>query len=204
MVYRIVVWVVLLSLGIACSSKNEIQPDYRIAGRVVTAGTEPSVGVPVNLALCYRNDPEGRSPITVWFTDSSGFFEHRFPSKESPDMLRMVLLDIPPRHFEPSVMPTISSRFMTNLRIELPAVGWLRWRMNLESMGQGGLAMIQVGSWSETLYQSVLSERIIPWNSVVPLQVQVTYRPNIGAGAVVSTHTLMVPPLDTLLWTWAP
>lgn len=202
--HRDVGWVWLISLGISCNHVNEIQPDYRLAGHVVTAGTGRSIGAPVTLALCYRDDLEGRKPLVTWATDSAGLFDHRFPWKDSPDKLRLVLLDVPPLHVEPTVMPTISSRSMNNLRIELPALGWLRWRMNLEQMGTGGMAMIQAGSWIETLYQPDLSERIIPWNSVMPLQIQVTYRPSLGASAVISSHTLTVPPLDTLVWTWAP
>ena len=201
---RLAGWVLMISLGIACTSKDKIEPDYRIAGRVVTAGTEWPVGSPVNLALCYSSDFEGRNPMVAWATDSSGFFELRFPCEDNPDRLRMVLRDIPPKHFEPNSMPLLTSRSMTNLRIELPALGWLRLQMNLEKMGQGGLAMIQAGSWIEMLYQSNFIERIIPWNSVMPLQVQVTYRPSIGASVVVSSYTLTVPPLDTLEWTWAP
>jgi len=202
--HRDVVWVWLISMGISCNHVNEIQPDYRLAGHVVTAGTGRSIGAPVTFAMCYQDDLEGRNPLVTWVTDSAGLFDHRFPWKDSPDKLRLVLLDVPPLHVEPAVIPKISSRFMNNLRIELPALGWLRWRMNLEQMGTGGLAMIQAGSWIETLYHPDLSERIIPWNSVMPLQIQVTYRPSLGASAVISSHTLTVPPLDTLVWTWAP
>jgi len=202
--YRHVVWAWWFLLGCACTYNNELKPAYRLSGKVVTAGTDWSVGNPVKLGICYRNEIEPCSPLLTWTTDSAGNFDHLFQLNDDSDRLRMVVLSNPARHFEPITMPSLVSRTMTDLRVELPALGWLRWRMNLESMGQGGLAMIQAGSWSETLYQSVLSERIIPWNSVVPLQVQVTYRPKIGAGAVVSTHTLMVPPLDTLVWTWAP
>ncbi|MFM7747087.1 MAG: hypothetical protein ACKO7X_04125, partial [Bacteroidota bacterium] len=113
-------WILLVS---ACTSKNEIQPDYRLAGHVVTAGTGLPVGIPVNLVLCYRDDLEGRNPLVTWATDSAGLFDHRFPWKDSPDKLRLVLLDVPPLHVEPTVMPTISSRSMNNLRIELPALG---------------------------------------------------------------------------------
>ncbi|MFM8318322.1 MAG: hypothetical protein ACKOAV_08120 [Bacteroidota bacterium] len=201
---RFGVWACWILLVSACTTKNEIHPDYRLAGHVVTAGTGRSIGVPVTLALCYRDDLEGRNPLVTWATDSSGLFDHRFPWKDSPDKLRLAMLDLPPLHVEPTVMPTISSRSMNNLRIELPALGWLRWRMNLENMGTGGLAMIQAGSWIETLYQPDLSERIIPWNSVMPLQIQVTYRPSLGASAVISSNTLTLPPLDTLVWTWAP
>lgn len=202
--HRVVGWVWLISLGISCNHVNEIQPDYRLSGHVVTAGTGLPVGIPVNLALCYREDLERRNPLVTWATDSAGLFDHRFPWRDNPDKLRLVLLDVPPLHVEPTVMPSISSRSMNNLRIELPALGWLRWRMNLEQMGTGGMAMIQAGSWIETLYQPDLSERIIPWNSVMPLQIQVTYRPSLGASAVIYSHTLTLPPLDTLVWTWAP
>ncbi|MFM7748236.1 MAG: hypothetical protein ACKO7X_10000 [Bacteroidota bacterium] len=202
--HRDVGWVWLISLGISCTHVNEVQPYYRLAGHVVTAGTGRSIGAPITLALCYKDDLEGRNPLVTWATDSAGLFDHRFPWKDSPDKLRLAMLDLPPLHVEPTVMPTISSRSMNNLRIELPALGWLRWRMNLENMGTGGLAMIQAGSWIETLYQPDLSERIIPWNSVMPLQIQVTYRPSLGASAVISSNTLTLPPLDTLVWTWAP
>ena len=201
---RFGVWVWWILLVNACTSKHEIQPDYRLSGHVVTEGTAWPIGVPVKLALCYSNDIEGRNPIVVWATDSTGFFDHRFPWKDDPDKLRIVLIDIPSRHFEPVRLPTLSSRSMTNLRIELPAMGWLRLRINLENMGPGGVAMIHAGSWIENLYQPETSERIISWNSVIPLQVQVTYRHSIGASALVSLHTLTVPPLDTLVWTWTP
>jgi len=202
--FRLVGWVWWLGLVSACTLRNEIRPAYRLAGKVVTAGTEWPVGVPVNLGLCYHDDTEARNPLVMWTTDSAGCFDHRFSWRDDPDKLRMVLLNMPARHFAPTGMPSLSSRTMTNLRIELPAVGWLRMQLNLATMGQGGMAMVQAGTWLEIFYLPELVGRTIPWNSMMPLQFQVTYRPTAIASSLVSYHNLRVPPLDTVGWTWTP
>jgi hypothetical protein len=198
------VWVWWIYMMSACTSSNETQPAYRLAGTVVTAGTNRPLGVPVNLGICYRDDDEARNPLVTWTTDSAGNFDHAFRWFDDPDRLKISLLNRPIHHFEPMAMPVLNSRSMTNLRVELPAMGWLRLNLDLTSMGQGGLATVQAGSWLELFYGPQYAVRTIPWNSMVPLQVQVHYRSSSGSNPFVSHHHLTVPPLDTVDWTWTP
>jgi hypothetical protein len=198
------VWGWWFLLGSACAPEDELKPAYRLEGKVVTAGTDWPVGVPVHLGVCYRNDAECVNPLVAWTTDSAGNFDQLFRTEDDPDRLRMVVISNPARHFEPISMPSLTSRTMTSLRVELPAVGWLRMQLNLNNMGQGGSTMVQVGSSVEFYYQPELVHRVIPWNSMMPLQVQVTYRPSTASSPMVSSHDLMVPPLDTTSWSWTP
>lgn len=198
------VWVLLFLLGSACTQQNDLMPAYRLSGKVVTAGTDWPIGVPVNLGICYKNDEEVIHPLVSWTTDSVGNFDNHFRLEDDPDRLRLVVLGIPTGHFEPISMPSLTSRTMTNLGVELPAVGWLRMQLDLTQMGQGGLTMVQAGSSVEYFYQPELISRLVPWNSTIPLRVQLNYRPAPGASTLVSYHDWMVPPLDTLLWNWTP